>query len=195
MAPGTPIRETTQAEKIIIGSLPAAFLAELGAAAVVEGAAVGIYLLTPRFWNFFLGIGAAASTPKGSSVLSDLPQGVEEELDQVTTSDVPATIFRTGSRTEEALTRTTGLSFRNSVSSSADQMQIFKPGDKIWAVDTRLLPSGSVTVDDNPAGHVSVFATPEQIKGAVVPSGPENFLEQLGLKPLEETGSYRLPKK
>jgi hypothetical protein len=41
---------------------------------------------------------------------------------------------------------------------------------------------------------VSVFASPEEIRAVVVPSGPDNFLEQLGLKILEEFGSYRLPK-
>jgi hypothetical protein len=41
---------------------------------------------------------------------------------------------------------------------------------------------------------VSVFATPDQINAAVISTGPDNFLEQLGLKRLEENGSYRIPK-
>jgi len=108
--------------------------------------------------------------------------------------DIPHVIFRTGSRTPNALTDPTGVSFRSSVSSSADRVQVFGPRDKIWAIKTDQLPDDSVVVDDNPPGHVSVFATPEEINAAVVPSGPENFLEQLGLKILEEPGSYRLPK-
>jgi hypothetical protein len=108
--------------------------------------------------------------------------------------DIPQLIFRTGSRTDNALTDPGGVSFRSSVSSSADGQQIFRPGDEIWAVNTDQLPDGSVVVDDNPPGHVSVFATPAEIDTAVIPSGPDNFLEQLGLKILEELGSYRLPK-
>jgi hypothetical protein len=41
---------------------------------------------------------------------------------------------------------------------------------------------------------VSVFATPEEINAAVVAGGADNFLDQLGLKMLEEFGSYRIPK-
>jgi hypothetical protein len=48
-------------------------------------------------------------------------------------------------------------------------------------------------VDDVPPGHVSVFATLEEIQAAVIPSGPGN-LEQLMFKALEEIGSYRIPK-
>jgi hypothetical protein len=60
-------------------------------------------------------------------------------------------------------------------------------------VDTSRLPDGSVVVDDVPPGHVSVFATLEEIQAAVIPSGPGN-LEQLMFKALEEIGSYRIPK-
>lgn len=41
---------------------------------------------------------------------------------------------------------------------------------------------------------MSVFATPAEIMAVVIPGGPGNFLEQLGLKILEESGSYRLPR-
>ncbi|TDW93994.1 MULTISPECIES: hypothetical protein [Kribbella] len=75
-----------------------------------------------------------------------------------------------------------------------DRQQVFQPNAKIWSVDTSKLPKGSAIADNDSAGHVSVFRYPEQIKAAVVQSGPENFLEQLGLKPMEEFGSYRLPK-
>jgi hypothetical protein len=110
-----------------------------------------------------------------------------------TPEDVPGTIFRTGSRTDGALTDPSGVSFRSSVSSSADGQQIFRPGDKIWAVQTDQLPSGSVIMDNNPAGHVSIFATPEEIRNAVLFGGPDNPLEEM-FKALEESGSYRLPK-
>jgi hypothetical protein len=110
--------------------------------------------------------------------------------------DIPQLIFRTGSRTDNALTDESGVSFRSSVSSSTstEHPQIFKPGDKIWAVNTAQLPDGSVVADNIPPGHVSVFASPGNIRGAIVPSGPGNFLEELGLKALEELGSYRLPR-
>ena len=54
-----------------------------------------------------------------------------------------------------------------------------RPGDKIWSVDTSLLPKGSVSVDDVPSGHVSIFAAPEEIRGAVIPGGPGNIFDQL----------------
>lgn len=99
-------------------------------------------------------------------------------------------IYRTGSRTDGALTDPTGVSFRDSISSSADGAQVFKPGDKIWAVDTAELPPGSVVRDGVPAGHVSVNATPGAIRAAVF---DDPILSGSGMKLLED-GSYRLPK-
>src|SRR6266700_498516 len=91
-----------------------------------------------------------------------LDLAAEQDAAQISAREnVPGVIFRTGSRTDGALTDPFGVSFRSSVSSSADGQQIFRPGDKIWSVQTGQLPSGSVIMDDNPAGHVSVFATPE----------------------------------
>jgi len=109
------------------------------------------------------------------------------------TADAGGIIYRTGSRTPNALTDSSGVSFRDSVSSSlsAEHPQVFRPGDKVWGVDTSGLPSGSVVRDGVPAGHVSVYATPDEIMGAIV---DDPFLGQLGLKPLDEFGSYRLPK-
>jgi hypothetical protein len=131
--------------------------------------------------------GAALSTGVGAGAEAvDTGTAVED--------DIPQTIFRTGSRTDNALTDPSGVSFRSSVSSSADGQQIFRPGEKIWAVDTDQLPDGSVVFDDNPAGHVSVFASPAEINAAVVAGGQDNLLQQLGLKMLQEFGSYRLPK-
>ena len=69
-------------------------------------------------------------------------------------------------------------------------MQVFKPGDKIYAVDTARLPPGSVVRDGMPAGHVSVRATPDEIRAAVF---DDPFLRDSGMKLLED-GSYRLPK-
>jgi RHS repeat-associated protein len=99
-------------------------------------------------------------------------------------------VYRTGSRTDAALTDPTGVSFRDSISSSADQIQVFRAGDKIYAVDTSKLPPGSVIRDGVPNGHVSIRATPDQIRAAVV-DDPD--LSGLGLKKLDD-GSYRLPK-
>jgi hypothetical protein len=104
------------------------------------------------------------------------------------------TLFRTGSQTDNALTDPSGVSFRSSVSSSADQGQVFSPGDKIWSIDTGALPDGSVVYDDSPDGHVSVFATPEEIRAAIIAGGPDNLLEELGLKPLTDPGAYRMPR-
>jgi hypothetical protein len=67
-----------------------------------------------------------------------------------------------------ALTDESGVSFRDSVSSSAGHTQVFRRGDKICAIDTRRLPLGSVIRDGVPAGHVTVRATPAQIRAAVV---------------------------
>jgi RHS repeat-associated protein len=109
---------------------------------------------------------------------------------------VPRYIFRTGSQTENALTDASGVSFRDSVSSAADGTQTLRPGDKIWAIDTQKLPEGSVEYDGgsgpgHPAGHVSVYATPDQIKAATVPDFPGNPLN--GLKQNAD-GTWRLPK-
>jgi hypothetical protein len=108
---------------------------------------------------------------------------------------IPNFIYRTGSQTENALTDAAGVSFRDSISSSANRAQVFDPGAKIWAVDTSKLPSGSVVLDGNPAGHVSVLATPSEIQAAIVPQSPANPLSDFGLKLLEDGTSYRIPKK
>jgi hypothetical protein len=84
--------------------------------------------------------------------------------------DIGGIIYRTGSRTDNALTDASGVSFRDSVSSSlsSEHPQVFRPGDKIWGLDTSKLPAGSVVRDGVPPGHVSVYATPEQIRAAIV---------------------------
>jgi hypothetical protein len=93
------------------------------------------------------------------------------------------------------LTDTAGVSFRDSISSSGNRAQVFEPGAKMWSVDTSKLPPGSVVLDGNPAGHVSVFATPSEIRAAIVPQSSANPLSDFGLKLLEDGTSYRLPKK
>ncbi|MGE3167176.1 MAG: polymorphic toxin-type HINT domain-containing protein [Planctomycetota bacterium] len=104
-------------------------------------------------------------------------------------------IYRTGSQTDNALTDPSGVSFRDSVSSAADGQQVFRPGDKVYAVDTSKLPVGSVVRDGTPAGHVSVNATPDESRNATIPQGADNPLNDLPLKPLQDGSSYRLPKK
>ena len=117
--------------------------------------------------------------------------------DELTTAanSVPDLIYRTGSQSDNALTDASGVSFRDSISSAADGAQTFKPGDKIFAVDTSKLPQGSVVVDGGvngvPAGHVSVNATPDQIRAAVTQDVGGTALE--GLKKLDD-GSFRMPK-
>jgi hypothetical protein len=105
----------------------------------------------------------------------------------------PRYLYRTGSQTDNALTDPSGVSFRDSATSSANKAQVFKPGDKIWVIDTTKLPPGSVIRDGVPPGHVSIRATPEQIRAATIPVTPENPLFG-GLKPLEDGRSFRLPK-
>lgn len=61
----------------------------------------------------------------------------------------------------------------------------------MFAVDTAKLPNGSVDFDGDPAGHVNVFATPDQIRAAVKQDVSGTPLE--GLK-RNDDGSYRLPK-
>lgn len=65
------------------------------------------------------------------------------------------------------------VSFRDSLSNPTGSRQspVFKPGDQYIGVDTNKLPFGSVVRDNNPPGHVSVRATPEQIKDAIVDKG------------------------
>jgi hypothetical protein len=76
--------------------------------------------------------------------------------------------------------------------------QTYSGGDKIFGVDTTRLPVGSVVYDGGtnglPPGHVSVYASPDDIRNAILPQGSTNTLQQLGLPPLGDPGSYRLPK-
>jgi hypothetical protein len=129
----------------------------------------------------------------GGAIATPQVQSLTQELDRL--QGAVQVLYRTGSQTDETLTDATGVSFRTSVSSSADQTQVFRPGQKIWAVDTSELPENSVTYDNVPDGHAGVAATPDQIRGAIIPSGPDNPLAQLGLKPQEDPGSYRIPRR
>ena len=167
-------------------------VAALTADVVAEGADEGIATIADE---------AADSEAAEISEASDAAEG-EDGFADVDRSggggsdpdDVPDVIYRTGSRTPESLTDEDGVSFRDSVSSSADGRQVFRPGDKIWAVQTDQLPADSVDPDNDPPGHVTVNATPEEIQNAVIPTGPDNPLDEM-FKALEEDGSYRIPKK
>jgi hypothetical protein len=129
----------------------------------------------------------AAGEVAGLVTITALTDGLGGEAAAV---DEGGLIYRTGSQTDNALTDSTGLSFRDSISSSADRTQVFRRGDKIWSVDTSKLPSGSVIRDGVPPGHVTVNATPAQIRNAIV---DDPTLRDLGLNVLDD-GSYRLPK-
>ncbi len=66
-----------------------------------------------------------------------------------------------------------GLSFRahlsNPVGSGA--RPVLRPGDDYIEVDPSRLPPGSVDYDNQPDGHVTVRATPEEVKEAVTNRG------------------------
>jgi hypothetical protein len=85
------------------------------------------------------------------------------------------------------------VSFRDTISSSLDpdHPQIFRPGEKIWALDPSRLSTGTVVRDGVPPGHVSVFATPDAIRAAII---DDPTLAASGLKSLDEVGAYRLPR-
>jgi hypothetical protein len=95
----------------------------------------------------------------------------------------------------ETASKGDATSFRDSFSSAADGSQTFRPGDKVFAVDTSLLPQGSVDPDGfpeglEPAGHVSVRATPDEIRRAVTPKP----LADHGMRGPNEDNSYTMPK-
>jgi len=132
--------------------------------------------------------------PTGGEDLALAPELFGAEDVVAADTALPQFIYRTGSQTENALTDAAGVSFRDSISSDATGAQVFQPGAKIYTVDTSQLPSGSVIFDGNPAGHVSVFASPAEIQSAIVPQGAANPLSDFSLKSLEDSSSYRIPK-
>lgn len=105
----------------------------------------------------------------------------------------PRYLYRTGTFTDNALTAKTawrgvqGLGLQ-----LGPPQQVFDRGNKIFAVDTAKLPKGTVVPDSRPDGHVSVYASPDEIRDAVVKDGGP--LEELGLKPVKD-GAFRIPKK
>ena len=135
-------------------------------------------------------LGGAIGCLGGAILLGAIPIPDEEIVIDELSEDATGLIYRTGAQTDNALADASGVSFRDSVSSSADRVQVFRRGDKIWAVDTSKLPPGSVVRDGVPAGHVTVIASPAQIRAAIV---DDPALRDLGLKQLDD-GSYRLPK-
>jgi len=85
-------------------------------------------------------------------------------------------IYRAGGSSPSNLKIRSGenaLSFRDSLSNpiGAGERPVFRPGDQYIGVETSKLPPGSVIRDNAPPGHVSVKATPEQIKAAIVEKG------------------------
>ena len=61
------------------------------------------------------------------------------------------------------------ISFRDSLSYPIDAaaMPVFKPGDDFIRVDVSKLPQGSAVLDNDPSpGHVSVKASPAEMKNA-----------------------------
>jgi RHS repeat-associated protein len=121
------------------------------------------------------------------------PLATESDTDEAARAEEGDALFRTGTQTDNGLTDPTGVSFRSSISSSSDQQQPFRPGAKIWSIDTSQLPGGSADVDNDPDGHLSVDPTPEEIRAAIIAGRPDKILEELGLKPLTDPGAYKSP--
>jgi RHS repeat-associated protein len=72
-----------------------------------------------------------------------------------------------------------GLSFRDSISDPLHDKPAFTK-DEYFGIDTGLLPPGSVSIDNQPPGHVTVIGVDvDTLKGAVVEKGrfPKNFPE------------------
>ena len=82
------------------------------------------------------------------------------------------TIFRSGGTNPANLTGE-DLSFRNALSNPIESAEnpVFAPGDKYFGADVSKLPKGSAVLDDTPEGHVTVNASPADIKGAIVEKG------------------------
>jgi len=96
--------------------------------------------------------------------------------------DIPAIIYREGTPSPSNLKLRPGeeaLSFRDSLSNPIPKGErpVLRPGKNYIGIDTSKLPPGSVVPDGvpgsavTPPGHVSVTATPEQLKDAVVERG------------------------
>ncbi len=105
------------------------------------------------------------------------------------------TLFRTGSQTDNALTDPNAVSFRSSVSSAADQGQVFSSGDKIRSIETSSLPDGSsVVYDDVPDGPRLSIGHARRDSSCHHRGWSRQPSEELGLKPLTDPGAYRLPR-
>jgi RHS repeat-associated protein len=124
-------------------------------------------------------IGLAALTDGGSEIpeaLADLAKAgeVADEVAGPAEQEL-GTIFRSGGSSPSDLTPRAGetsLSFRDSLSDPIDSKAnpVFKKSEYI-AVDSRKLPVGSVVRDNIPPGHVSVRATIQDLKGAIILKG------------------------
>jgi RHS repeat-associated protein len=110
--------------------------------------------------------GVAAGAVVGSKALS---KAGESTVDA-------GMIYRAGGGSPSNLKTRAGedaVSFRDSLSNPIESAArpVMRPGDPYIGVDVSMLPPGSVIRDNVPVGHVSVQATPEQIKGAIVERG------------------------
>jgi uncharacterized protein RhaS with RHS repeats len=71
---------------------------------------------------------AAQRLPFLGNIIRNFMKGEKGKTPEGT--ETPAVVYRTGSQTDNALTDSTGVSFRDTVSSSNPQAQTFKPGEK-----------------------------------------------------------------
>ncbi len=117
---------------------------------------------------------ASAATQVALTVASVLAPSVTSSANagQVLTEGM---IYRAGGSNPANLTTRAGedaLSFRNSLSDpiGPDTEPVFTK-DEYISVDASKLPEGSAVLDNDPEGHVSVTATPEQLKNANITKG------------------------
>ena len=82
------------------------------------------------------------------------------------------TIFRSGGSNPGNLTDSKGVSFRDSLSDpiGPGTKPVFTK-DEYIKVDISQLPDGSAVRDNKPAGHVTVKASPSEVKAAIVGKG------------------------
>jgi RHS repeat-associated protein len=121
-----------------------------------------------------LGTSAEKDEPAIEQVVDETATSLETKIEGV--EQEIGTVFRSGGSNPGNLTMREGedaLSFRDSLSNPIDSATnpVFRPGSKYIAVDSSKLPDGTVVRDNMPPGHVSVTASPEQIKNAIIDRG------------------------
>lgn len=120
-------------------------------------------------------IGASAAT---TLLFSAVGGAMSPGMIETTSSPETLTeglIYRNGGANPANLTMRGGedaLSFRDSLSDPVGEgtKPVFT-SDRYTVVDASKLPQGSAVRDNNPAGHVSVTASPGEVKAAVVGTG------------------------